>query len=390
MSIVSNRSVRSSNLNNNTTLSRGAFLPLSHTRSSSYPAHQTPFLDMPPRRRVLLLTLDAFSTLYRPRNPIFTQYLTLAQQCRLPLAPDLSQAQLEQQVSSNFKAAFKSTYASSPNYGRATGMKAEEWWDKVVRTTFSPLLHLDQNNQHHASSLSSTDIEDESVLLTDLSKRLYTHFSSSAGYVLFPDARRLFDRLRTLRHSISTSTNDPGAAAPAVPSIIVAVLTNSDPRVAPILRSLGLRVGSPLPTSPTAAIDQDVEPEEAEDGPNDIDFVLTSYEAGYEKPDPRIFEAAERMAASIARYHQHGGVEIEIKKLHVGDDYGKDVRGAEAVGGWEAVYLDRRGGEDAAGAVVGPANKTVGREFGLGERGKGKTIARLDEDGLWREIERFT
>jgi hypothetical protein len=117
---------------------------------------------------------------------------------------------------------------------------------------------------------------------------------------------------------------------------VVGIITNSDDRVPSVLDSFGLkvgprRVGSSAERSSQATIDED------------ISFVVLSYDVGFEKPDRRIFEAAERMLEeTLAESGENAdGQEIDgYEKLYVGDSLEKDYLGAKAAG-WNAVLLDR-------------------------------------------------
>ena len=61
---------------------------------------------------------------------------------------------------------------------------------------------------------------------------------------------------------------------------------------------------------------------------DDIDFVMLSYDVGFEKPDSKIFDATKQMLPGQERF------------VHVGDDLQKDYLGAKRAG-WEGVLLDR-------------------------------------------------
>ncbi len=61
---------------------------------------------------------------------------------------------------------------------------------------------------------------------------------------------------------------------------------------------------------------------------DDINFLILSYDVGFEKPDSRIFDAAKQMVPGQERY------------LHVGDDLRKDYYAAKRAG-WEGFLLDR-------------------------------------------------
>ena len=106
---------------------------------------------------------------------------------------------------------------------------------------------------------------------------------------------------------------------PAQSKPIVGVITNSDDRVPSILSSFGLQVG------PSRYGENSPASFKAED---DINFVITSYDVGCEKPDPGIFDATKQMLPGQDRF------------LHVGDDLQKDYCAAESAG-WEAILLVR-------------------------------------------------
>ena len=146
---------------------------------------------------------------------------------------------------------------------------------------------------------------------------LLERFSSSEGYNLYPDVLPFFRSLRDptkdlYKHKANTT---------------IGVLTNSDDRVPRILSSLGLQVGSWRYGEPL--FDQRKLP-----GTNhDIDFVALSYDIGFSKPDPRIFDATKKMAQKA--------LGEDLKCIHVGDDLDKDYYAAQAAG-WQSVLLDRR------------------------------------------------
>ena len=104
--------------------------------------------------------------------------------------------------------------------------------------------------------------------------------------------------------------------------VVVGVITNSDDRVPDILTSLDLKM------NPLRYGDQ----RSKVLGSFDIDFSIMSYDVGVEKPDGRIFAAAEEMLEDAER--DSGPWE----KIYVGDEYAKDVVGATGAG-WKAVMV---------------------------------------------------
>ncbi|KAJ4257834.1 hypothetical protein NW757_003461 [Fusarium falciforme] len=258
-------------------------------------------------KRNLLLCFDAFGTLIRPARPVVQQYAEIARQCGVTDFDD-------HELQSSLLAAFKKEAAKNPNYGKATGLGATKWWTNVIHNTFTPLI---RNNQ---------------PLPKELAPALLHRFATKDGYDTEPN---LVSALKALRRKKSQLHFD---------KVVIGVVTNSDDRIPSILSSLGLDV-SPL------RYGTEVDPKEIAGQEYDIDFHCMSYDVGVEKPDKLIFNAAELMLAEIIAM-RNGKSPAEARadteswrKVHVGDEYAKDVVGA-ANAGWKSVLLD--GEEEAA------------------------------------------
>lgn len=300
----------------------------------------------------ICLTLDAFATLYHPKKPIAVQYLEVAQQCGLKA--NIQVPELE----ASFRKAFKTQSAKYPNYGKSKGMSVESWWDDVVHAAFRPLCH----GQTMPASLAST---------------LFHHFSSRDAYELYPDVRAFFQMMRELRQKYSD---------PKGPIILVGIITNSDNRARTILQSLGLQVGTDweslskyrdLKSAWEDAVQRKREAEQegrqfggaplsgnllhSYSSNDDINFLVTSYATGAEKPDRKIFAEANALAAMllVSRLEQTSPNEylarnprnlftvaglgirgLGITHIHVGDDFEKDYQGAKNANR-EALHLCR-------------------------------------------------
>lgn len=183
---------------------------------------------------------------------------------------------------------------------------------QIIRGTFQPFLEPDQ--------------EVPETLVAELLKR----YSSHEGYHFFPDAKKLFDMIKAARTQSSDSTPWKWNKT------IVGIITNSDDRVPSILSSMGLQVG-PRRAGASA---QRISEASVED---DVSFVVLSYDVGYEKPDRRIFKAAEDMLSkTIASAPSSAGLGSvdDYEKVHVGDSVEKDYFGAQRAK-WHAVVVDR-------------------------------------------------
>lgn len=76
------------------------------------------------RYKRLLLTFDAFGTLFTPRETIGKQYAEVARKHGLS-------GFTNDQIESSFRAAFKSEAGRFPNYGKTVGMSPSQWWSNV-------------------------------------------------------------------------------------------------------------------------------------------------------------------------------------------------------------------------------------------------------------------
>lgn len=172
----------------------------------------------------------------------------------------------------------------------------------MIRASFKPVT--------------STYIPD--VMIHDLMKQ----FSSNLAYRLLDDVLPFFYFLRNMKGQPRTEL--PQLEWPWK-STTVGIITNSDPRVPTILRSLGIGV-------------QRDTAENKKKRRSDISFVTMSYDAEVEKPDTRIFKAARTAFGQLPA--SSGISDADIVKVHVGDDMKKDVFGAMDAG-WDAIFLDR-------------------------------------------------
>ncbi|KAK4493980.1 hypothetical protein PRZ48_015166 [Zasmidium cellare] len=244
--------------------------------------------------RNLLLCFDAFGTLFKPRLPVAQQYADVARSLGLS-------GFTNDDVAASFKTAFKQEAKQNPNYGKANGMNPEKWWTNIIQNTFEPLV---QKNQK---------------LPKELIPQLLNRFWCDEGYSLFSDVKPLIQRIREAHEAEDTK-------------VVVGVITNSDDRVPDILTSLGLRV-SPLRYGSR--------PQDVATGQQDIDFTVMSYDVGHEKPDKRIFAAAEEVLK--IKLESEGSTSQDLsawRKVYVGDEHEKDVVGALGAG-WNAVIIDR-------------------------------------------------
>ncbi|KAJ6178685.1 hypothetical protein N7519_009146 [Penicillium mononematosum] len=273
--------------------------------------------------RTLLLTFDAFGTLFHPRLPVPEQYAATAHQfglSRTAVTPD--------KLATAFKDTFRAQMRQYPNYGRADVLRGQYGGAEAVVGGENGETHPETPRKH---------IPDGMV------EALLDRFAGAEGYALYDDVLPFFRRMHKLKSANKWSFD----------RIIVGVVSNSDDRVPVVLKSLGLTVGDmradqdqssmDLPGFEVRGMKKDVAGEHDKDHADgnldlDIDMVITSYEAGEEKPHRLIFNVARRQALKVARPWLTS--RTKFKSVHVGDDFKKDYQGAMDAG-WESYLLPR-------------------------------------------------
>lgn len=276
--------------------------------------------------RPLLLTLDAYGTLFTPTTSIAAQYRDEAARFGLALLGD--EAGLER----SFRAAYKVQSAAHPNFGAAdVGRTTRDWWAAVIAATMAPLLPDSAGG----------------ALPPGLVSALYARFASAAAYTLFPDVPRLLSLI---------GTSSWRAAAWPPSRTMLGILSNSDSRVASILSSFGMPIHPSLFPPRYAPSTRLHAPSF---GPATFAFAALAPQLGHAKPDARAFAGARIQAQRaldalhpVARLTRTGAslldsVNAEFHCLHVGDDVDCDVLPALAAG-WDAVLLDRSAPEPVA------------------------------------------
>ena len=240
--------------------------------------------------RPLLLTLDAFDTLFTPKEPIAKQYCDVARTFGLDLE--------ESAVKSSFKTAFKDMNTRFPNYGAFTSMGPETWWTTLIIDSLTPLL---------PNTTSSLPI--------GLADTLYEHFSTSAAYTLFPDVLPFLTALGTAPQS--TSAWPPRRT-------MLGVLSNSDPRVRSILSSFTPSIPILPALFPPRQTPSSRRTPTPIFGPAHPAFAALSYETGMAKPDRRIFDRALRLAQGVldrmhpvARLTRTGSQLLDLSLIHI-------------------------------------------------------------------------
>lgn len=172
------------------------------------------------------------------------------------------------QLDKAFNLMFKKMNREFPNFGLNQNISCHDWWEKLVSGTFAALGMTDEG------------------IVKQIGNKLYADFAGPQKWEVYPD---VVPTLHALKQK----------------GLAVGVISNFDDRLKPILKSLKIA--------------------------DLFDFTLASYEVGYCKPDPRLFQLALKRAQVRAD-----------QATHVGDNYDLDYIAARAAG-MQSVLLTRDG-----------------------------------------------
>jgi len=225
--------------------------------------------------RPKLITFEAFDTLIEPSQSVgrwFREVLNMECkfQIRLP-RPAL------------FTAAYKKAYfdmcLAHPCFGVHSGMSSRDWWFEVISKTYKS-----------TQDLNTILPKEMDQLLPSVAKALYDNvFGAGEGWLLKEDALYTLEKLREWR--------DLGSGPK------LAVVSNFDERLHDILRDMEIY--------------------------DSFDFVITSHETKFEKPQRELFD----IALEKAQLKDAGTA------FHVGCSVDKDAVGASRAG-WSPMILN--------------------------------------------------
>ncbi|PYI12314.1 putative haloacid dehalogenase-like hydrolase [Aspergillus sclerotiicarbonarius CBS 121057] len=293
------------------------------------------------RPRTLLLTFDAFGTLFYPHPPVPEQYASTAHEFGLSRT-----AITPKKLEAAFKDIYRAQASRWPNYGRADVLRGKyggprQWWEEVIQESFARVLASE------AGHLSTN--QEKFELPPGLVDALVDRFAGDGGYALFEDVAPFFARMRELRSAATRQSR--------FDRVLLGVVSNSDDRVPAVLKALGLRVGDMRADQDLSSMELPgfeqrggvaVNDGQCQSEDVDVDLVITSYEAGEGKPHRLIFDVAKRQARLLARdqAHTHGSIPAGVDEtddwvcVHVGDEYEKDYRAAINAG-WKSYLIPR-------------------------------------------------
>lgn len=172
-------------------------------------------------------------------------------------------------LSKSFASHFKRMNKEHPNFGRRTGLDWELWWKEIVKSTFRD-SHLNADDKK----------------LEAIASHLIESYKMSTSW----------------QHCYGISGLLSYIRSKGVP---MGIISNFDPSLSQLLTNLKLR--------------------------HYFQFVLASYETGFEKPDTRIFEEA-MITSNIKNLKPD-------ECLHVGDQVLLDYYGAKN-SGWHAALIN--------------------------------------------------
>lgn len=177
------------------------------------------------------------------------------------------------QMTMNFRKHFKDLHDKYPNFARnSIGLDYLDWWKMLVR------------NVLYDSSTCQLDHQK----IDQVAMKLISQYKTKECWGKFEKSNELIESIKSI-------------------GVLVGIISNFDIRLHDLLKDMELPK---------------------------IDFVVTSYEADAEKPDPKIFQYALSLANKLCNN------EIRPNQcLHIGNELIKDYEGARN-SGWKAVLIN--------------------------------------------------
>nr|CAB3252230.1 haloacid dehalogenase-like hydrolase domain-containing protein 3 [Phallusia mammillata] len=245
---------------------------------------------------VRLVTFDVTGTLMRHTGTVGEQYATVI--CKY-----FNVNRSENVLDKAFRKTYREHVKLSPLFGSNHGISAKQWWASVF---YGTLLATDVIPESRLKYVYHQRIERPFLALdskpssrtSQLDKAfndIYYNFQWEALPHAHEVLKLIYDEYKVKERKI----------------VAVGAISNNDDRISMILKNAGLA--------------------------KFIDFVITSHEAGYEKPDPKIFQQAIDHANNLKNPNQSN---VFIKHLlHIGDSHEKDYLGAIKCGA-QALLID--------------------------------------------------
>lgn len=170
-------------------------------------------------------------------------------------------------VKSNFKTEWARMTIEHPIYGKHTGLGWETWWTSMVKSSFKNYIKS----------------PDDEFKISKVAECLIKSFTTPKAWAVAGGAHELLKFLK-------------------LSDIKLGVISNFDPRLHSILHAMEIN--------------------------EYFQFVVTSYEVGFEKPNPEIFEEALKRCSNT----------VASEAVHIGDNLNLDYFAAKKAG-WDSILL---------------------------------------------------
>lgn len=224
-------------------------------------------MRLPPPK---LITFDAYNTLYCSTIPVMEQYAAIA------LKYNINED--SQELVKRFTPTFKRLTEKYPNYGKHSNITADQWWSYLISELFQP---------HHVSQ--------------DMISEILARFKTNKAYTAYPDVIEFIKAIKV-----------------KYPNVIIGIISNTDPAVYDLLKSLGLfQFFTP--------------------------YTYFSYDLDISKPNIEIFNY---VVDDVLKRNPDITTDSTTKEKflqdcwHIGDELKKDMLAAEKAG-WNGILVDR-------------------------------------------------
>ncbi|EJS44238.1 YMR130W [Saccharomyces arboricola H-6] len=154
--------------------------------------HTNAWSDALRAAKPLIVTFDAYNTLYATKLPVMEQYCIVGRKYGIEASPLT--------LTKNFPNVFKKLKEDYPQYGKFSNIEPEEWWSILIRNVFAPI-----------------EVPDEMI------SEILMRFEGFDSYFVYPDLIKFLNNLKS-----------------RYPNIILGIISNTDPIFYKLLKNIGL------------------------------------------------------------------------------------------------------------------------------------------------------
>ena len=255
---------------------------------------------------IKVVTFDVTGTLIKVKGSVGKQYSDI-------LHKHLNLSYCHKRLQESFIASYKHHSKHIPLFGYHDSLDCKSWWQSVFLSTVFAVNATDVKfhdlSQIYKNISNKKLVEVDSSAVNDLLLAAFDDVYHNFEWDVLPHSIEVLSHLKMSQEQKRLKNGE----------LVLGVISNNDCRLIQTLKKLKM-----LPY---------------------FDFVTTSYDAGFEKPDSNIFKAALETAEQIIQCNIQPN-----ELLHIGNELKKDYKAAQNFGS-HSILIDKNTKFDSSHAI---------------------------------------